>query len=320
MMINQVYCRVQILCRSHFRISILLAVFHARSDIYVPSILNFCPDHGSKGLGLHMSAIAFRECISYCIGSAAQINDTTIELRRQYFPCLWPFTEIGKDFKRCAFVGNGSSPIISGMKSTSFFIRNSQMYLGRSGHVSGVMRGWNFHHHDLCHPTMPSSKYKRKEVAPPPPGKPTAFVGRNNYPDEDKYLPQKRATLNHREWKGYVESIGAKGKNIKIFSHFRWVPPPSATLVAGPSQIPNNPKGKPFEDVECYEVLMNIDMQLCSLDEMVKHILICHYQHEPIYASRTACLSEMLTHNPPAISILAASGMFRKGIGINKCC
>ena len=46
---------------------------------------------------------------------------------------------------------------------------------------------------------MLSFKDRRKEVAPSALGKSTAFVGRNNDLDEDKYLPQKRAMLSNRE-------------------------------------------------------------------------------------------------------------------------
>lgn len=130
---------------------------------------------------------------------------------------------------------------------------------------------------------------------------------------EAAYLGEKREKYNGKKWSGIVKFIGIKGKVIDIPTNFTWISPPAVSAEGTSTSV--NPAlqsdQKPFER-ECYATLVSLDKEFCGRGEKVQGIIICQNNGTTVIGSQENCLSNILRHDPPHVTIIMGDGLLRK--------
>jgi hypothetical protein len=94
-------------------------------------------------------------------------------------------------------------------------------------------------------------------------------------------------------WSGYVE---VSGRTEKIWTTFHWVEGPNT-----------------FADAECHEQLGKIAELFMRKGEKLEYILLGVHQTNIVISTAERCLRDLLTLNPPTISIVYSRGGRVKG-------
>lgn len=127
-------------------------------------------------------------------------------------------------------------------------------------------------------------------------------------------LERKRLTYEGQIWTGVLKFVGFKGKTIHLPCQLKWISPTSEATAPGPIIGSAEPaKEIPFEDDECFRMLVTMGTELCGKGEKVQGILTFQKNEKTIYGRREDCLSNIIEYSPPHITILAGDNLLNRG-------